>query len=92
MGLYLGGYMNVLLNKELSDDAPSDTDSSPRLGILLGVDTAIKAGPGAVLVDFRASMDLEGTGFDALSYERIFLSLAVGYKVGFIKRRPPSPR
>ncbi|GHV25919.1 hypothetical protein AGMMS4952_04890 [Spirochaetia bacterium] len=81
LGVYGGGYTNFVL---------LGTTTPPPLGVLGGIDLAVKAGPGAVLFDLRYSTDLGSAAVkddQIKSYRRMFLTLSVGYKVGFIKRK-----
>jgi hypothetical protein len=81
LGFYGGGYASFKL---LGPTTP------PPIGVLVGADFAIKAGPGAVLFDLRYSADLKSTDVDddtIESYKRMFLTFSVGYKGGFIPRK-----
>jgi hypothetical protein len=80
MGIYGGGYANFAI---LGNTSP------PPLGILAGLDFALKAGPGAVLFDIRYSADLGNTGVldnKVESYNRMSLTLSAGYKFGLGKK------
>ncbi|GHV73124.1 hypothetical protein AGMMS49940_04260 [Spirochaetia bacterium] len=86
LGLYGGGYGSFTI---LGPITP------PPFGILAGVDTAIKAGPGAVLFDIRYSADLGTTDpHDAAiaPYQRMFLTFSAGYKLGMIPRKARARR
>jgi hypothetical protein len=81
LGIYGGGYASFAI---LGQTTP------PPLGILAGADLAIKAGPGAVLFDVRFSADMGSTDAEddnIESYNRMFLTLSAGYKIGFVKRK-----
>jgi hypothetical protein len=81
LGLYGGGYASFTI---LGPTTP------PPFGVLAGLDLAVKAGPGAVLFDVRYSADLGNTDAQDVSieaYNRMFLTLSAGYKIGFIKRK-----
>jgi hypothetical protein len=81
LGFYGGGYTNFVL---------LGTTTPPLLGVLGGVDLAVKAGPGAVLFDLRYSIDMGSTDVhddNIESYKRMFLTLSAGYKFGFFARK-----
>jgi hypothetical protein len=86
LGVYGGGYTSFVV---------LGTTTPPLLGVLVGIDLAVNAGPGAVLFDLRYSADPESTDVDDKkipSYKRMFLTFSVGYKIGFITRKaPPRP-
>jgi hypothetical protein len=80
LGVYGGGCTNF---------AFLGTTTPPILGVIGGLDLAVKAGPGAVLFDLRYSMDMGNTGVQderIASYKRMFFTLSAGYKGGFIAR------
>ncbi|AEF86316.1 hypothetical protein TREPR_3391 [Treponema primitia ZAS-2] len=78
LGPYVGGYGTIPL---LGASMP------PPLGILAGVDFGVKTGVGVLLFDLRYSMDMGPTNVpDAkLSYNRSFITLSAGYRIGLIK-------
>jgi hypothetical protein len=80
LGSYLGAYFPIPL---LGVSTP------PFLGLIAGLDFNYKtAGPGALVFDLRYSMDLGSSSVSdgSISYNRIFVTLSVGYKLGFISR------
>jgi hypothetical protein len=79
LGTYLGAYATFPL---LGDSRP------PPLGLLGGLDLTVKTSLGPLLFDLRYSLDLGDTTVEdsSIVYRRMFLTLSVGYKFGFLKR------
>jgi hypothetical protein len=62
---------------------------SPPLGLLGGLNGAVKLGPGIIFADLRYAADLgesEGPGGEGL-YRRSMLSLSLGYEFGFLTKK-----
>jgi hypothetical protein len=81
LGFFGGTYANHAL---LGPTEP------PLFGVLAGIETAVKAGPGAILFDLRGSRDLGSTDVHddpSISYDRMFFTFSVGYKFGFLTRK-----
>jgi hypothetical protein len=79
LGPYLGAYAIFPL---------MGAASPPPFGLLAGLDASVDTALGALLFDLRYSVDLGVTNVSdrSVAYRRMFLTLSVGYKFGFIKR------
>jgi hypothetical protein len=65
---------------------------SPPLGLLVGLNGALKLGPGMIVADIRYAADLGDTkGGDIKAYSRRALSLTVGYEFGFFAKNRGKP-
>jgi hypothetical protein len=97
---FLGAYFLVPLGKlraESSLDGESRsldyTFSSP-LGLLGGLNGALKFGPGAIIADLRYAADLgdlEASEGKIQEFKRSMISLTVGYEFGFFTKKRGNP-
>ncbi|GHV75498.1 hypothetical protein AGMMS49942_03190 [Spirochaetia bacterium] len=82
----LGPYAGVYLNFPIIGPA-----KSPLLGVLGGLEFATKVGPGAgaIFFDMRYSQDIGSTEVTAgpFYYDRLFITLSIGYKYGLFKKK-----
>jgi hypothetical protein len=97
---FLGVYFLVPLGKlqaesSLNGESRSmDYKFSPPLGLLGGLNGALKFGPGAIVADLRYAADLgklEAAEGKIQEFKRGMISLTVGYEFGFFTKKRGNP-
>lgn len=91
VAVFGGAYVTLPLG-EMKQESSGKTFKyffEPPIGITVGINSGVKAGPGYVFVDIRWNADLGEKVMDSgeAFYKRGMISLSLGYEVGFIPKK-----